>query len=339
MSIKRCIWGLLTAVLVSISNPLDASAKDFVYNYLGVNFKCKVKNGKTTIIAFDRDAAEVKIPAEVRDKHNISYQVSMISLFSEATYYKATTVVIERGITEIDEYCFQYFKELNAIYIPNSVEKIGKKAFNPKYAPTFTMPGSIKESDLLAGNAVYPQNTPIQVNPTEGLDLSDYTNESEGVKPKGGINMNFQLEQGVAITPGTSDIDRDIPFGKQKRENTFCIIIANEDYTQKDTPGVKYAMQDGKTFQNYCYRTLGLPRNNVRFVGNASYLQTKELLRWLQQVAEVYGTDANFLVYYAGHGVPDEKGNCKLIPADVSINDVHNGIALKELYDTLGTVV
>ena len=62
----------------------------------------------------------------------------------------------------------------------------------------------------------------------------------------------------------------------------------------------------------------------------------KSLLEWFQQIAEVYGTDANFIMYYAGHGIPDEKGNCKLVPVDVSINDVNNGFSLKELYSSLG---
>ena len=62
----------------------------------------------------------------------------------------------------------------------------------------------------------------------------------------------------------------------------------------------------------------------------------KSHLTWFQQIAEVYGKDANLIVYYAGHGVPDEKGNCKLMPSDVSINDVNNGFSLKELYSSLG---
>ena len=62
----------------------------------------------------------------------------------------------------------------------------------------------------------------------------------------------------------------------------------------------------------------------------------KEMLKWFGELVDVYGKDANFIVYYAGHGVPDEKGNCKLIPADVSINDVNNGYSLKEVYTSLG---
>lgn len=332
---KRVLQVLPILMMALFLLPTELLAQKFTYNYRGINFECRVKNGKTIITGFDHDAAQVLVPAEVKDKSGRSYQVSVLDLYSEATFYKTNTVAIEQGITEIAEYCFRFFKELTNVYIPNSIEKIGKKAFNGKLAPKFTMPGNIKEEDLLAGNAVYPKVAPEIIDPLAGLDLSAYVSDPKAAK-KTSTPSSVHAKKEVKITPGTSDIDFNIPVGKVKRENTFCIIIANEEYEQKDTPNVKYAAQDGSTFQSYCLRTLGLPRDNVRFVTNATYLQTKELLLWMQQVAEVYGKDANFLVYYAGHGVPDEKGNCKLIPADVSINDVNNGLGLKELYNTLG---
>lgn len=330
---KKSIYPILIVIMLL---PLEMIAQSFTYNYRGIDFTCKIKKGTTIITGFDTDAAKVIIPAEVKDKHGQSHQVSVLDFFSEARFYKTNTVAIEQGITEIEEYCFYLFKELANVYIPGSIEKIGKKAFNGKYAPTFTMPSNIKESDLLAGNAIYPQASEQLTDHWADLDMSAYVDAPSSLPQKGNAATEIHEQKEVGITPGTSDIDYNIPTGKVKRENTFCIIIANENYKQKDTPNVKYAIQDGKTFQNYCFRTLGLPRDNVRLAMNASYLQTKELLRWMQQIADVYGKDANFLVYYAGHGVPDEKGNCMLIPADVSINDVNNGFSLKELYATLG---
>ena len=330
---KKSIYPILIVIMLL---PLELIAQSFTYNYRGIDFKCKIKKGTTIITGFDTDAAKVIIPSEVKDKHGQSHQVSVLDFFSEAKFYKTNTVAIEQGITEIEEYCFYLFKELANVYIPGSIEKIGKKAFNGKYAPTFTMPSNIKESDLLAGNAIYPQASEQLTDHWADLDMSAYVDDPSSLPQKGNAATEIHEQKEVGITPGTSDIDYNIPTGKVKRENTFCIIIANENYKQKDTPNVKYAIQDGKTFQNYCFRTLGLPRDNVRLAMNASYLQTKELLRWMQQIADVYGKDANFLVYYAGHGVPDEKGNCMLIPADVSINDVNNGFSLKELYATLG---
>lgn len=331
MKMKIILW------LFAFMCPLGLNAQNFTYNYRGVDFKCKVKDGRTIIRGFDTDAAKVVIPSQVTDKRGNTLQVTAVDLFAEAMSYKTNTVVIETGITEIEEYSFYQFNKLSLIYIPNTIEKIGKKAFNSKHAPTFNMPSSIRESDLLAGNVVYPKTLPSQeVDPMSGLDLSDY-GEAVGSKIKDEeVAMTVPKVEG--ITPGTSDIDYNIPTTSTSRENTFCVIIANEKYKQRDTPNVKYAAQDGKTFQNYCLRTLGLPQENVRFASNASYLQMKSMLEWFRQIGDVYGKDANFIVYYAGHGVPDEKGNCKLIPADVSINDVNNGFSLKDLYDSLGKI-
>ena len=322
----------LIILIAALLFPLQSFAQSFKYNYKGIEFRGKIKDGAAIITGFDNEAAQAVIPAEVTDAKGRCYQVSTLDLHSERRY-KAHTVIIEFGITNIEEYCFLMFRDLTEVYIPISIEKIGKKAFYAKANPTFKMSSNIKEADLLAGNAVYPKTIeqgPVDI--TKGLDLSHYGGESDS----GSIVIGSNEPEEKGITPGTSDIDRNIPTGKLKRENTFCIIIANENYKAKDTPNVKYAAQDGKTFYNYCMRTLGLGRNNVRMATNASYLDTKAMLHWMEQVAEVYGKKANFLIYYAGHGVPDEKGNCMLVPADVSINDVHNAFSLKELYDMAG---
>lgn len=317
--------------------PLGLIAQSFTYNYRGVDFKCKTKDGKTIIRGFDKDAAKVVIPSQVTDKKGNTRQISAVDLYTETSYYNTNTIVIEVGITEIEEYCFLQFNKLSAIYIPNTIERIGKKAFNAKHAPTFNMPSNIKEPDLLAGNAVYPKILSSQeADPMSGLDLSAYGEDAGGKTNEEVVVATTPKVE--SITPGTSDIDYNIPTTSKSRENTFCVIIANETYKQRDTPNVKYAAQDGKTFQSYCLRTLGLSKENIRFASNASYLQMKSMLEWFKQIGDVYGKDANFIVFYAGHGVPDEKGNCKLIPADVSINDVNNGFSLKDLYDSLGKI-
>ena len=324
------------ALLAALLFPLQLAAQSFTYNYRGVDFSCKVKDGKAIVKGFDRDAAKVVIPAQVMDKNGLTYKVSMVDLFREVGYYEANTVAIETGITEINDYCFYLFRDLQEAYIPNSIEKVGKKAFNAKHFPSFKKPASIATADLLAGNAIYPHATVAsEADPLADLDLSDY-GVGMTTKPQGNTLAAAPAPKPVSIKPGTSDIDYNIPSANVKRENTFCVIIANETYGQKDTPNVKYAAQDGKTFYDYCLRTLGLPQDNVRMIPNASYLQMKNVLSWFEMVADAYGKESNFIFYYAGHGVPDEKGNCKLIPSDVSINDVDNGFSLKDLYASLG---
>lgn len=327
-------------ICLTVLCPLLLHAQKFDYNYKGVDFKVKVKDGKAIVYEFDNEAASVVIPAQVVGKNGKSYQISVVDLYDEASVYKTNTVVVEPGITEVEDYCFIHFKNLSVVYLPNSIERIGKKAFNSKHAPSFKMPSTISEAELLAGRVVYPRATlsPKTIDPLKNIDLSAYGQKKEDKDVASIESENAPKPAQESITPGTSDIDYNIPTTNSYRANTFCIIIANEVYKQKDTPNVKYAAQDGDTFQSYCSRTLGLPKENIHFVTNASFLQMKSELGWLKQIGEVYGKDANFIVYYAGHGVPDEKGNCKLIPSDVSINDVGNGFGLRELYSTLGNI-
>lgn len=315
---------------------INVSAESFTYFNRGIAFKCKVKYGKAVITGFDNKAAMVVIPAQVKDKRGRMLPVSTVDLFQVALMYKTRTVVLEQGITQISRLCFFGFTQLSEVYIPNSIVLIGEKAFNPKTSTKFNMPSTIHESDLLAGNVIYTKAVvPTYSDPMAGIDLSNYGDDSAADKDE--VSSVKPLAPKItSITPGTSDIDMNIPRSSMSRENTFCLIVANEKYANQDTPNVKYAAQDGKTFEEYCLRTLGLPRENIRFAVNAKYLEMKEMLKWFGEVADVYGKDANFIVYYAGHGVPDEKGNCKLIPADVSINDVNNGYSLKEIYTSLG---
>lgn len=313
-----------------------ASAKSFTYRYNGIEFRCKTdKTGKTIIYDFDSHASNVVIPAKVADARGVVCRVDKVSLFSEASRYDASVVAIESGITEIEDYCFYCFPRLVSIVIPNTIERIGKKAFKASQVPKVKTTLNISEADLIAGNVIYTKavdnindalanvNVPREVHEDEAdIDNADAVKDA-----KHPIS---------AVAPGTSDVDYNIPMTGSERPNTFCLIIANENYRKSDTPNVRFAAQDGETFHSYCVRTLGLPEENIRMAANASYLQMKSLLDWLLQIGDVYGQDANFIFYYAGHGVPDEGGNCKLIPADVSINDVNNGFSLKELYASLG---
>lgn len=331
MNTKKLLSFIMVLMLA-----INVSAESFTYFNRGIAFKCKVKYGKAVITGFDNKAAMVVIPAQVKDKRGRMLPVSTVDLFQVALMYKTRTVVLEQGITQISKLCFFGFTQLSEVYIPNSIVLIGEKAFNPKTSTKFNMPSTIHESDLLAGNVIYTKAVvPTYSDPLAGIDLSNYGDDSAAGKDEVS-SVKPSAPKITSITPGTSDIDMNIPRSSMSRENTFCLIVANEKYANQDTPNVKYAAQDGKTFEEYCLRTLGLPRDNIRFAINAKYLEMKEMLKWFGEVADVYGKDANFIVYYAGHGVPDEKGNCKLIPADVSINDVNNGYSLKEIYTSLG---
>ena len=134
-----------------------------------------------------------------------------------------------------------------------------------------------------------------------------------------------------------SDVDFDIPMANNISNNTFAVVISNEKYQMEKA--VQYAENDGKTFADYCRKTLGLPEKNVHFVTNATLNNIKHEIKWLQDVIAVYNGDAKIIFYYAGHGIPDEQNkSAYLLPIDGYGSDVTTGYALEDLYKALGSL-
>ena len=132
-----------------------------------------------------------------------------------------------------------------------------------------------------------------------------------------------------------SDIDANIPYNSTKSENTFALVIANEDYTK--VPTVQFAKRDGKIVSDYIKRTLGVDKSHVTLIENATLNDMKYELKRLAQITEAYNGESNIIVYYCGHGIPDEKnGNGYLLPIDGYGNDVSTAYSLDELYSQLG---
>lgn len=128
-----------------------------------------------------------------------------------------------------------------------------------------------------------------------------------------------------------SDIDKNIPVTADVQENTFAVIIANEDYQEE--VDVEYAQNDGEAFRDYCLNTLGLPEKNIHLRLNATLNNLSSEIDWMKQVSNVFGRDARFIFYYAGHGIPDEAtGDAYLLPIDGKGSSVASGYSLRKLY-------
>ncbi len=137
---------------------------------------------------------------------------------------------------------------------------------------------------------------------------------------------------------GTSDVDINIPVTQKDNSNVHVLIIANEHYI--DAPNVSYAYNDGNTFREYCIKALGIPKENILFKPDATYNQMRQGINQMRDRAsnELIGKDARLLIYYSGHGIPDERGmNSYLLPVDGSPRDIVNtGYRVSDLYDMLG---
>ena len=138
----------------------------------------------------------------------------------------------------------------------------------------------------------------------------------------------------VLIAQFGSDVDRDIPVANIKQDKTFAVVIANENYKTEDN--VPYALNDGSMFESYCLNTLGIPRNNVHYITEATLNSIKYQIDWLRQVMDAYNGEARIIFYYAGHGIPNESDHSAyLLPVDGYGNNTSTGYSLNLLYKEL----
>ena len=130
-----------------------------------------------------------------------------------------------------------------------------------------------------------------------------------------------------------SDVDSNIPQSKKEADNTYALIIANEDYQFVDP--VNFASHDGEVFKEYCIKTLGIPEKQVRYCSNASYGVISGGVDWLKYALNNFeGSKA--IVYYCGHGIPDEKtGDAYIVPVDGKGTNTATCYSLNKLYTTL----
>ncbi len=150
---------------------------------------------------------------------------------------------------------------------------------------------------------------------------------------------NRRLKYHYRYTHQPSDVDKNIPRSIDKNDRTFAVIIANEEYSEAGISKVSYAHNDGEIFKKYCERALGIPPSNIRFVKDATFNQIRSSVNWISDRAKVFDGEAELLIYYSGHGIPDEKdGKAYLMPSDGIANDSRSYYSLGELYEQIGSL-
>ncbi|MCM1336150.1 MAG: caspase family protein [Candidatus Amulumruptor caecigallinarius] len=124
------------------------------------------------------------------------------------------------------------------------------------------------------------------------------------------------------------------PVTGKNNANTFALIIANEEYEM--VPNVDNAANDGMVFKEYCLKTLGLPAGNVKYFSNLTYGKMRKAMADIVDLASIVGPEAKLMVYYAGHGIPDNKTkNAFLMPVDADGTDTDVCLSLGDFYDRL----
>lgn len=182
--------------------------------------------------------------------------------------------------------------------------------------------------DLVTGAITKPQKDIYGFKMERKEDLHDIT------IPQGEVlYVNAQNTSDIEKKVIQSDVDQNIPQTNKKSENTYALIIANEDYQFVDD--VDFAAHDGEVFKEYCIKTLGIPERQIRYCANASYGVISGGVDWLKYALNNF-EGCKAIVYYCGHGIPDEKtGDAYIIPVDGKGTNTATCYSLNTLYTTL----
>lgn len=130
-----------------------------------------------------------------------------------------------------------------------------------------------------------------------------------------------------------SDVDIDIPVTGISNQNTFAIIIANENYSSHLSSKVDYAIHDGEIMAEYCRKVLGIPEDRIKYFPDASYLKMRNAIRDMKELSALKPGKLNVIFYYAGHGMPDQIGeNSYIMPIDSDGRDPETMFSLEKLY-------
>ena len=265
------------------------------------------------------------------------------------TWSGIKSIVIPNSVSFIGNQAFCSCSSLASITIPNSVTKIGSMAFS--FCPLLKKINYQGEREewlaiAKANDWDYETNCSISYQPIhrsseQQIQLAQENPQVPTVEktPVSAITPALTPSPQTIIQPevSISAVDKNIPQTHLRNENTFVVIIANENYEQ--VASVPYAINDGQVFQQYCERTLGIPHQNIKTYIDATYNHIRAAQSWLQKICEVF-EDEQIIFYYAGHGIPDESSRTAyLLPVDGIGTDISTGYKLDNLYSALGNIL
>jgi hypothetical protein len=188
-------------------------------------------------------------------------------------------------------------------------------------------------TDIGNNKKFYYNNAQSATYVAQNIDYNFSAIEVNMPKTAGSYKNNTNIKQ-QSMSVGSDPVDVKIPNGNVVRQNTFAIIIGNEKYNNERS--VPYAVNDATILKKYVVKTLGLPAGNVHLVTNATLGQMYGQIKWITDVAKAYNGNASLIVYYAGHGMPDETSkDAYLLPVDGNSTMPQTAIKLDYLYKEL----
>jgi len=210
---------------------------------------------------------------------------------------------------------------------------------------------------VLSDNRLIIQNVSF-INP-ENTKTYRYSNSNPTTFSTADISLNFEdikvnipeseqvnlpsiIQKKIVV--GMPDVDKDIPENSHlKKTKTYALVIGNEDYTTYQTNlgsevTVDYAVNDAEVVSKYFEKTFGIPEKNIALLKNATYGQMMRAINKLEIISEISDGESELILYYSGHGLPDETTNeAFIMPVDASATTLESAISLNDIFQKLTT--
>lgn len=188
--------------------------------------------------------------------------------------------------------------------------------------------------------------------------VDEFTHNREDVKylsfATGRHNALTNVLSGVSVMPGTysaasqpvknmapSELLVDLAPNVKAAKNRYALVFGNEDYNSMKQsamyqPDVEFAVRDAETFAKFATNMMGVSKDNIILIKNATYAQMKVGMEKLSKLAKANPDSLELIVYYAGHGQVDgDTKDSYLIPVDVSLTSPTAGMKLEDFYASL----
>lgn len=315
---------------------------DFAAEYVGTRLKKWGEKGE-----FERQEA---YKARVNEA-SIKAEFDKLNKEASAEYLRRYTTQLRINDLQLQPYDSEnevfridssYGPILLRVPMSNGEAELFKSSWNqvhfnsPKYY--IDPQGQVRLGQL---NFTTPQGKTYAFNDAQGLSYGppvavvNYSEILQDAVAKPSMASAAHSGGNTTVIGRESDVDKNIPQNDKRFDNSIALIIANEDYTQ--VPKVASARHDGDIFRRYCIETLGVPESNVRYYPNATLGNMYVAVNDLKNLVNALNGNANVIVYYAGHGIPDEHTkDAYLLPVDGNALVSATGYSLDRLYKELG---
>lgn len=184
---------------------------------------------------------------------------------------------------------------------------------------------------LINKNVVQPSGAGIfefRMNLAEKENQVEFTAiNSQGIETKKRLVIDYSSDEWITGSPVLPEIER----GRY-----YALIIGINLYDDLNINDLDKPIDDATALYNVLLEKYTFDSNRITFLKDPS---RSELIVALDKLGKILSSDDNLLIFYAGHGHWDEKGNIGYwLPSDATIDNTANWFRNSTLRDFVGSI-